>query len=168
MKNDSKKSTGYIKSAFTEDNIGTTPNENRLFIVGFAGPSSLGLTGGGMSLYLYFFPEDKRNIAMLPGFVVAIFFVWFAQISMRRAYQMRDRDRRIVLIEKLRIIPTISIVLAVVGLMISLTVWFFPPANASETFHILAGVATVFPVVGVLLTPVAFLARRISWLVNPR
>ncbi|MCQ8276952.1 hypothetical protein NFI95_00615 [Acetobacteraceae bacterium KSS8] len=168
MKNDNKQSFGYrIKDTFLDDQVGTTPNENRIFAIGLL-PAALSLTGSITSLYLYIFPEDKRNVAIVPGFVLAVFFGWFAQISMRRALQMRDRDHRIVLLKKLRIIPSVSIGLTLAGLAITLAVWFFPPPNALEKFHILAGLAVVFPVVGILLTPFSFLARRISWLFNPR
>ncbi|MBS0981331.1 hypothetical protein [Acetobacter thailandicus] len=157
----------FIKNILLDDQIGTKPNENRVLVIGFL-PSGMVITSSISSLYLRFIPYYSE-FSIIAGMITSAIFVGYIQITARRGIQNKNKEKRILLLKKTRKLLNYSYFFSISGILISVLSFKFPPQNATdENFFIPMILLIVFAVMGVLAIPFTFMARRISWLVNPR
>ena len=167
MQNDRRDSTKYKKSYLSlDDRVGTTPGERAKVSLGcFAGP--FGILGGGSSLCMRLI-TGYDELTSVPALVAMFALTGYCGSLTRRSIEARDPDQRVTLLRRLRRILLLSIGASFAGLAISLAVFFFPPRRVPELWAVGAAMSLGFSVIGLLMTPFAFAARRISWLANPR
>lgn len=86
-----------LKNSLLDDQIGTKPNENRTLSLGISIPASLGLISSGMSLYLRFTSYDD-HYAIFTGFFIFPIYILYMQIITRKAIQLKNKQRRVLLL----------------------------------------------------------------------
>ncbi|MBS1002281.1 hypothetical protein [Acetobacter thailandicus] len=158
----------FIKNILLDDQIGTKPNENRVLVIGYSVPLGMGIISTISPLYLRFINYHKE-FSIFFAIIASAIFVGYIQITARRGIQNKNKEKRILLLKKTRKLLNYSYFFSISGILISVLSFKFPPQNATdENFFIPMILLIVFAVMGVLAIPFTFMARRISWLVNPR
>ena len=130
-------------------------------------PLGMGIISTISPLHLRFINYHKE-FSIFFAIIASAIFVEYIQITARRGIQNKNKEKRILLL-KTRKLLNYSYFFSISGILISVLSFKFPPQNATdENFFIPMILLIVFAVMGVLAIPFTFMARRISWLVNPR